>query len=78
MIAYKIFLQKLWQDKLQYDELLPAHLQLDWNHLQQPIPKLSQLKVNRNIICSNAVNIQLHEFCDSSDDLIKPATTCAP
>ena len=27
VIAYKIFLQKLWQDKLQWDELLPAHLQ---------------------------------------------------
>jgi hypothetical protein len=25
--AYKIFLQKLWQDKLQWDELLPTHLQ---------------------------------------------------
>ena len=27
VIAYKIFVQKLWQDKLQWDELLPAHLQ---------------------------------------------------
>jgi len=27
VIAYKIFLQKLWQDKLQCDELLPAQLQ---------------------------------------------------
>jgi len=27
VIAYKILLQKLWQDKLQCDELLPAHLQ---------------------------------------------------
>ena len=26
-IAYKLFLQKLWQEKLQWDELLPAHLQ---------------------------------------------------
>jgi len=27
VIAYKIFLQKWWQDKLQWDELLPAHVQ---------------------------------------------------
>jgi len=40
VIAYKIFLQKLWQDKLQWDELLPAHLQQEWNHLLQTIPKL--------------------------------------
>ena len=42
VIAYKIFLQKLWQDELQWDEILPAHLQQEWNHLLQTIPKLSQ------------------------------------
>ena len=31
VIAYKIFLQKLWQDNLQWDELLPSHLQQEWN-----------------------------------------------
>jgi hypothetical protein len=31
VIAYKIFLQKLWQDKLQWDDLLFAHLQQEWN-----------------------------------------------
>jgi len=66
VIAYKIFLQKLWQDRLQWDELLPAHLQ-EWNHLLQTIPKLSQLKINRRVICSNAANIQIHGFCDSSE-----------
>jgi len=67
VIAYKIFLQKLWQDKLQWDELLPAHLQQEWNQLLQTIPNLSQLKINRKVICSNAVNIQLQGFCDSSE-----------
>jgi len=67
VIPYKIFLQKLWQDKLQCDELIPAHLQQEWNHLLQTIHKLSQLKINRKVICSNAVNIQLHGFCDSSE-----------
>jgi len=41
VIAYKIYLQKLWQDKLQWDEILPGHLQLEWNQLLQAIPKLS-------------------------------------
>jgi len=31
VIAYKIFLQKLWQDKLQWDDLLPDYLQREWN-----------------------------------------------
>jgi len=67
VIAYKIFLQKLWQDRLQWDELLPAQLQQEWNQLLQSILKLSQLKFNRKVICSNAVNILLHGFCDSSE-----------
>jgi hypothetical protein len=66
VISYKIFLQKLWQDKLPWDELLPAHLQQEWNQLLQSIPQLPHIKINRKIICPTAVNIQLHGFCDSS------------
>jgi len=50
VIAYKMFLQKLWQDKLQWDELLPIHLQQEWNQLQQTIPKLSHIRINRKVI----------------------------
>ena len=78
VIAYKIFLQKLWQNKLQWDEPLPAHLQQEWNYLLQTIPKLSQLKVNRKVICSNAVNVQLHGFCEAVKELMEPASTCSP
>jgi hypothetical protein len=67
VIAYKIFLQKLCQDKLQWDELLPTRLQQEWNQLLQTIQTLSQLKINRNVICSIAANVQLHGFCDSSE-----------
>ena len=62
VIAYKTFIQKLWQDKL-----LPVHLQKEWKQLLQTIPKLSQLKINRKVICSNATNIQIRSFYDSSD-----------
>jgi len=31
VIVYKIFLQKMWQDQLQWEELLPAHLQKRMN-----------------------------------------------
>ena len=63
----QIFLQKLCQDKLQWDELLPVHLQQEWNQLHQTIPNLSQIKINRKVVCSNATNIQIHGFCDSSE-----------
>jgi len=50
VIAYKIFLQKLWQDKLKWDELLPAHL-------QQEIHK--QLQKSQG---QHAINYSLHKI----------------
>jgi hypothetical protein len=31
IISYKMFLQKLWQDQLDWDEQIPHHLQEEWN-----------------------------------------------
>jgi len=46
---------------------LPTYLQQEWNQLHQTIPNLSQIKINRKVICTNATNIQIHGFCDSSE-----------
>ena len=62
IVAYKIFLQKLWQDKLQWDEPLSSHLQQEWNQLLQTIPTLSTLRINRKVLCLNPINIQIHGF----------------
>ena len=62
IIVYKIFLQNLWQDNLKWDEPLTSHLQEQWNQLFQNNPKLSQLKINRKVICTNSINIQIHGY----------------
>jgi len=49
------------------DELFPVHLQQEWNQMHQIIPNLSQIKITRKVVCSNATNIQIHGFCDSSE-----------
>jgi hypothetical protein len=66
VISYKMILQKLWQDQLDWDEQLPHHLQ-EWNHLLHTISQLSEIKIPRNVICTSATNIQRHGFCDSSE-----------
>jgi len=50
VIAYKIFLQRLWQDKLQWDKLLPAHLQQEIHKQLQKSPK------------QHAINYPLHKI----------------
>jgi hypothetical protein len=67
VIGHKLFLQKLWQDQLHWDDLLPVQFQEEWNQLLQTIPTLSHFKINRKVICPKATNIQLHGFCDSSE-----------
>ena len=77
VIAYKIFLQKLLQDKQQWDELLPAHLQQEWNQLLHAIPKLSQIKINR----LSAPMLPTFKYMDSAtavNEPTKPASTFAP
>ena len=37
------------------------------NQLYQTIPKLTQHKIARKVICSDAIKLQLHGFCDSSE-----------
>jgi len=44
-----------------------SHLQQEWNQLLQTIPTLSTLRINRKVICLNAINIQIHGFCDSTE-----------
>ena len=77
VIAYNIFQQELWQDKLKWDELLPAHLQQEWNQLLQTIPKLSQLKVNRNIISAPMLSILNYmDFMAAVNEPMEPVSTC--
>jgi hypothetical protein len=67
IISYKIFLQTLWQSKLQWNESLPTSLLHDWNQLYKQLPQVSNIKITRKVLRANATDIQLHGFCDSSE-----------
>jgi hypothetical protein len=67
IILYKMFLQQLWLHKLDWDTQLPTTLQEQWSQLLHNIPHLFHIKVYRRVICSDAINVQLHGFCDSSE-----------
>jgi hypothetical protein len=67
IISYKVFLQTLWQSKVQWDESLPTFLLHDWNQLYQQLPQVSHIKITHKVLCANAGDIQLHGFCDSCE-----------
>jgi hypothetical protein len=66
VITYKLFLQRLWLDKFSWDDQLRTQLQEEWNQLLHVMSQLSHTKFHRRLLCANAINIQIHGFCDSS------------
>ncbi|XP_062538321.1 uncharacterized protein LOC134206605 [Armigeres subalbatus] len=69
----KLFMQALWTlrnnngDIWSWDEELPATVQKQWRSYHQQLPLLNQLKIDRFVLCNNAVSLQLHLFSDASE-----------
>lgn len=66
-IIAKIYLRRLWELKLSWDEVLPINLQATWTEFRSDLYKLNWLKVPRNAFHSNYTNLELHAFSDASN-----------
>jgi hypothetical protein len=64
---YKMFIQTLWQVKLDWVTVLPTSLQNKWSQLYNTIPQLFHIKFPRSVICANPTNIEIHGFCDATE-----------
>lgn len=67
IIVGKILLQKLWLEKLSWDESLPLYMHTAWTILRDELPLLNTLEIPRHVICSNPTRIELHGFSDASE-----------
>ncbi|XP_055942150.1 uncharacterized protein LOC129972154 [Argiope bruennichi] len=63
----KIFLQKLWLQKLTFDDPLPPAIGKEWSHLVQSLRALELVKIPRWILNENPVKLILHCFSDASE-----------
>ena len=62
----KLFLKKLWIQKLGWKEELPAELKEEWNDFRKELHLLNEIKIKRQCVITNAVRIELHGFSDAS------------
>ncbi|XP_037930615.1 uncharacterized protein LOC119665466 [Teleopsis dalmanni] len=46
VVKAKIFVQKLWQLKLSWDEALPAEMHTQWTHFRQSLCEVNNVKIN--------------------------------
>lgn len=66
-IVAKIFLQQLWQIKLDWDDPLPSAFVDKWKDIQSSLTKLNNVQLDRWIQRgADTVNCELHGFSDAS------------
>ncbi|GFY42414.1 DUF1758 domain-containing protein [Trichonephila inaurata madagascariensis] len=76
VIISKIFLQGLWSHHLSWDEELPDSLARQWRIFQEQLPLLTNIKIPRFILIPQAIDVQVHGFCDSSEKAYCASYTC--
>lgn len=65
-ITAKIILQKLWLEKLSWDDPIPSKLSEKWMRFRKGLTKLNNIEISRRVICIKPTNINMHVFCDAS------------
>lgn len=63
----KTLIQVLWTLGINWDSPLPIDITNRWKDFIQTLPILEKLFLNRTLQVSDAVDTQLHGFCDSSE-----------
>ena len=67
-VNLKILLQKVWERKLSWDEIIPTELEGIWSAWKEELPLLTQQAIPRRLFQSEqeVIDRQLHGFCDAS------------
>lgn len=68
IIRAKMFIQELWRLQLTWDETLPQEHCTAWNNFRFDIQRLRELNIPRWVMQREATDIQLHVFCDASEN----------
>ncbi|XP_049886269.1 uncharacterized protein LOC126380933 isoform X1 [Pectinophora gossypiella] len=67
-VTLKILLQKLWQLKLGWDEVVPNDINKIWNKMITDLELLLSVSVPRHALCVAPTVCELHCFVDASKD----------
>lgn len=71
IVRAKLFIQRLWQTKLEWDEAISGTLLADWNCFSSELNSLNDIAVVRRVLASNDLikseSLEIHGFCDASE-----------
>lgn len=66
IIKPKMMLQKLWQQKIDWDEPVPQPIKESWAEFVDNLPSLSTLQIPRKVLCNAHKEFEMHVFSDAS------------
>lgn len=68
LIKGKIFLQQLWQIKLEWDQPLSEAIKNKWQAFHKQLEELGAISIPRKCIPGLSERIEFHGFCDASQE----------
>ncbi|GBN08852.1 hypothetical protein AVEN_267228-1 [Araneus ventricosus] len=64
----KVFLQKFWLQKTEWDQELPHQEKIKWETLRYCLNDLTNVRIHRYILTDSIKLLELHSFSNSSND----------
>lgn len=68
VILVKVLMQKLWLEKLSWDESVPLSIHSTWLKFRDEISFLNSINIPRHVVCCHPISIELHCFSDASEN----------
>ena len=66
ILKAKLFLRALWKLDIGWNEAIPLHLHHAWQLFETQLNQVQELNIPRRIVWDDAINVQVHGFCDAS------------
>lgn len=66
VVRAKILIQRLWLEKLDWDEKLPLDIERQWINLLKHFKDINSIEISRHILLKNYRHIEIHCFSDAS------------
>ncbi|GFU41729.1 integrase catalytic domain-containing protein [Trichonephila clavipes] len=72
----KIFLQRLWRSKLEWNDLLPAEEYREWQQFLVFLENINNIEIPRRILVAFPEVTEIHGFADASERCYSAAVYC--
>lgn len=66
IVRAKIILQRIWNEKLDWDDRVSPELQILWSKFYQDLPLIEDIRIPRRVLIFPSRKIELHGYCDAS------------